>query len=128
MTPAEDLAVVRARLEHMVTLAEKATPGPWKALADGTHDGDIYWVRMGNTHLRNDVLVRDSTATYAQGTEHDAAFIAAASPDLLVRVARKDLGVLDRHAQSEWGLCHGCGSSVDDPCPEVAAVLQAWLP
>ena len=125
MTPAEELAVVRARLEHMVALAEAATPGPWKALADATHDGDIYWVRMGDTHLRNDVLVRDPNAIYAQGTEHDAAFIAAASPNLLLRVAREALSVLDRHRPGTVGWCTA-PREVD--CPEVEAVLRAWQP
>ena len=101
MTPAEELVVVRARLEHMVELA----------LLD-----QAYRARTGVTW--------ESDYVHDKADDEDR-FIAAATPDLLLRVARKDLDVLDRHAQSEWGPCHGCGS---DPCPEVDAVLRAWKP
>ena len=101
MTPAEELAVVRARLERMVTLARSATPGPWY----DNSVGDLCHLNRG-----------------------DADFVIAASPDLLLRLAREALGVLDRHRQHQIN----CGNVVFWPivrfCPEVKAILRAWQP
>ena len=99
MTPAEELAEVRARLERMVALAEAA-------------DDDGFWWHHNDTFL--DEFDAD-----------DSAFIAACRPNLLQRVAREALGVLNRHYSVGWGECsEGCPW----PCPEVTAVLQAWQP
>ena len=100
MTPAEDLAVVRARLERMVTLAEEVRATnllPWITAAEHVEDG---------------------------GGTRDGAFIAAASPDLLLRVAREALGVLNQHQE----MCQRCGAHSPWSCPVVAAVLRAWQP
>ena len=99
MTPAEDLAVVRARLERMVELA----------LLD-----QAYRARIGVTW--------ESDYVHAKADDEER-FIAAASPDLLLRVAREALGVLDRHRPGTVGWCT-TPREVD--CPEVAAVLRAW--
>ena len=112
MTPAEDLAEVRALLERMVALA-KASKTSW-CLTDGWHSQE--WL---------DDMIR--------GEQDDTAFIAAASPDLLLRVAREALGVLDRHfPASAPAYCGECESEdsqpVDWPCPEVESVLRAWQP
>ena len=100
MTAAEELAVVRARLERMVELA----------LLD-----QAYRARLGAT-WESDYVQDDS--------DDEERFIAAASPDLLLRVAREALGVLDRHVKMKGGHCRFCGYS--PACPEVDAVLRAW--
>ena len=103
MTHVEELAVVRARLERMLTLCQAAS-GSWFTEQD---------------------LGEDCVPVI------EAAFIAAASPDLLLRVAREALGTLDRHAMRENGMCDVCWTwTVTDawPCPEVASVLRAWQP
>ena len=100
MTTADEVTEVRARLERMVDVAESANAveGLW-ARPDGSTK--LKWAPIH-------------------------AFVAAASPDLLLRVARKDLSVLDRHAVGNWNDClYECGGW---PCPEVTAVLRAWLP
>ena len=52
---------------------------------------------------------------------------AVISPDLMIRVCREALAVLDRHQQSEWDLCEWCGA--DGPtCSEVESVVRAWAP
>ena len=109
MTPAEELAVVRAELEHVIFLAGTATPGPWtqKNSADIVTGSDTRW-----------------KVSVAWGVRADAAFIAAASPDLLLRVAREALGVLNQHQE----MCQRCGAHSPWSCPVVAAVLRAWQP
>ena len=97
-----ELAEVRARLEQMVEIAEAVKPGV--VLAWSTEQD-----------LVDDNVPRD-----------EAAFVAAASPDLLLRVAREALDVLNRHAYGNWNDCvYECGSW---PCPEVTSVLRAWQP
>lgn len=104
VTRAEDLAVVRTRLEGMVALAE-AIP---------CHE---MWSPLWISYNRRNAVP-------------DFTFIAAASPDLLLRVAREALDVLDRHsARGPWpySTCRGCSSILFWPdCPEVASVLRAW--
>ena len=100
MTPVEDLAVVRARLERMVALAE-AIP---------CHE---MWTPLWISYNRRDAVP-------------DFTFIAAASPDLLLLVAREALGVLKRHRNNGWTCCTTCG--LVWPCADVAAVLRAWQP
>ena len=103
MTPVEELAEVRARLGRMVDLAE-AIP---------CHE---MWTPLWTSYNRRDAVP-------------DFTFIAAANPNLLLRVAKAALGVLDRHFVMEREHLHsGVWCSVDDPCPEVAAVLRAWSP
>ena len=108
MTPAEELAVVRAGLERMVALSEASSrswqesdnsSGWWSP--DGLDDGSL----MGETE--------------------DRAFIAAASPDRLLRLAREALGVLDRHRPGTVGWCT---TPLEVDCPEVESVLRAWQP
>ena len=101
MTSAEELAAVRARLERMIAMAE-ASKSLW-------HEGCWY----NRYELEMDV---------GQHARADAAFIAAASPDLLLRLAREALGVLDLHPDIE------CQAHCAYPCPEVASVLRAWQP
>ena len=103
MTAAEELAVVRARLERMVELA----------LLD-----QAYRARLGAT-WESDYVQDDS--------DDEERFIAAASPDLLLRVAREALDVLDRHGVESQGYCNECDFA-RWPCAEVAAVLRAWQP
>ena len=91
MTPAEELAEVRAELGRMIFRARHY-------IACG--DGD-------------------------QGVPM--------SCNLLLRVAREALGVLDRHfPASAPAYCGECESEdsqpVDWPCPEVKSVLRAWQP
>ena len=107
MTLTEDLAVVRARLMQVIFLAGAATPGPWtqKNSADIVTGSDTRW-----------------KVSVAWGVTADAAFIAAASPDLLLRLAREALGVLDLHPKPLNQRCMHCIALW--PCPEVAAVLR----
>ena len=102
MTPAEDLAVVRARLGRMVEVATSdwAEPRYW-AMSDA-----------------------DSAESRSARAYNHA--LSLFPPDLLLRVAREALGVLDRHHAKE-ALCKAW-CSADDPCLEVAAVLRAWQP
>ena len=95
MTPAEELAVVRARLERMVTLVE---------------------------------ALRTAQAGYSErGIDSEyAAFIAAASPDLLVRLAREALYVLNWHRNTASNACLWCDLAW--PCVDAAGVLRAWQP
>ena len=101
----EQISQVRVRLRNMQTLNDATTPGPW---AVGDRWRASAWV--------------------------DAAFIAACSPDLLLRVVAHAEDILDRHTpyitSPNW--CSGCESGVDLtwdwPCPEVASVLRAWTP
>ena len=66
------------------------------------------------------------------GSDEDATFMAAATPDLLLRLVAHAENVLDRHHVTEHlhtateHLHSGVWCSADDPCPEVAAVIKAW--
>ena len=142
MTPTEELAKLRAKLEWMVRLAEAATPGPW--LDDWRGPGDwgpeSYSVRTEVQTVETDTVA--VTSRWARGA-YDAAFIAAAGPELMLRIAREALFSLDRHREQNLGMgntaCLRCWSPIDlniayfkaspdAPCPEVAAILWAWLP
>ena len=111
MTPAEDLAVVRARLEHMVALAtsDRAQPRYW-AMSDA-----------------------DSAESRSARAYNHA--LSLFPPDLLLRVAQEALGVLDRHHDGaednsyDKGLCAAHKLNPPSwPCPEVTSVLRAWQP
>ena len=62
------------------------------------------------------------------------AFIEAANPDRLLRVAQQALHTLNRHSPyaSDPDVCSECESEdsqpVRWPCVEVASVLRAWQP
>ena len=56
------------------------------------------------------------------------AFIAAASPDLLLRLTDYAEGVLDRHRHRIRNGENWCGAHSHWPCPEITAVINAWLP
>ena len=100
MTPVDELAEVRARLESMVELAEAATTGSW--------------------YVPGDWCLSEA------GSDADAAYMAAASPDLLLRVAQEAIYVLNRHEPNFMGDCMWCGFAW--PCVDVAGVLKAWQP
>ena len=57
-----------------------------------------------------------------------------AAPAMMLRLVAHAEDVLHRHAPypSDPSCCSGCESEdsqpVHYPCPEVAAVIQAWLP
>ena len=136
MTPDAELAKVRARLEHMVALAEAATPGPWTI----EQDGDLDWSLVGT--LNDGRLV---TCGFGTDAEADTAYLAAVSPDLLLCVAREALDMLDRHRSTApassppliTATCSCCSDEEDFctlcddtmwPCPQVRSVLRAWLP
>ena len=117
MTSVDALAEVRARLERMIELAAAATPGPWTI----EQDGDLDWSLVGTA---NDG--RLLTCGYGTDAEADTAYIAAASPDLLLRVAQEAIYILNRHGPNDMGECGWCGFAW--PCVDVAGALKAWLP
>ena len=104
--PETELAEVRARLERMVALAEDAQPDEWCG-----PDRERPWADR-----------IDITGHPEDGPDAGALFIAAASPDLLFRLAREALVILDLHLDIE------CQAHCAYPCPEVASVLRAWQP
>ena len=100
-------AVVRARLEQMVALARASTDS-W--LEDRWYD---------RRDLEMDIGQHDHT---------DAAYIAAANPALLLRIAKEALRVLHRHQQHQVTCGNDVTWRVVNVCPEVAAVIWAWQP
>ena len=114
MTPEEQVTEVRARLEQMAQVAD--------ASAETWISAPFWWTLPDLTRRLSD-------------ENEDAAYIAAASPDLLLRVARKDLEILNDHAPEPAGRVMACkgehgnySHSNEWPCPEVEAVLRAWQP
>ena len=109
MTDTTEVAEVRARLEAMVALADTVAQylPQWSRVAERC--GDETDLDIG-------------------------AFIAAATPDLLLRVAQQAFHILDRHSpySGDPDVCSGCASENNQPvrwpCPEVASILRAWLP
>ena len=107
--PETELAEVRARLEYVIFLAGAATSGPWtqKNSADIVTGSDARW-----------------KVNVAWGVTADAAFIAAASPDLLLRLANRDLAVMNMHGDV-GGICQTC--QVVYPCADVGALVKVWI-
>ena len=100
---ADRVALARAALEQMVSLAE--APKNW-------------WMKG---HWYTARITLDDPA--------DGAFMAAASPDLLFRLATEALAVLDRHGVYHDGeRIRSCLCGERLPCPEVQAVIRAWTP
>lgn len=106
VTPTEELAAVRIELKRMVELAEAAQ-----------NEVVLAWCTEQD-------LVDDEVPMA------EAAFVAAASPERLARLAREGLDVLSRHPDNGNGKGHFICTLCDwtFPCPEVAAVLRAWQP
>ena len=105
MTTADEVAEVYARLEKMIEMAEAATQPPLKVqYAESLSEWSFIRDANGKDIVRADV--------------YDINFIATASPDLLLRLAREALSSIERHKG-----CVGVRS-----CPEVEAVLRAWQP
>ena len=110
VTSTQKLAAVRIQLKRMVELAEAAQ-----------NEVTLAWCTEQD-------LVDDKVPMA------EAAYVAAASPDLLARLAREGLDVLSRHPKMDNypGGCAGCESfpllPPSWPCPEVSAVLRAWTP
>ena len=103
MTPVEQVEQVRVRLERMAALADTAAQHlpQWGAVAE----------RCGDE------------------TDLDAgAYIAAVNPALLLRLTDYAEGVLDRHRHRIRNGENWCGSHSHWPCPEITAVIKAWLP
>lgn len=100
MTTQPDVDPWAERIAELRELEAAATPGPWKALADGYGDTsggtahedrrDLFWIRAGKDNSC------DIVTTYGEWkpqSEHDIAFIAAvrnALPALLAALAEKD--------------------------------------
>ena len=104
MTP-EQIRQVRARLAGMQALCEATN------LLQSLNS---FWYQMGDWCLSE------------AGSDQDAAFIAAASPALMLRLIAHAEHVLDRHHCPPDAWCEVCREVW--PCPEVAAVIKAWTP
>ena len=70
----------------------------------------------------------DTDDTPEGGPDAAALFIAAVSPDLMMRLVAHAEGVLDRHQHRRRNGEDWCGAHSHWPCPEITAVIQAWLP
>ena len=96
------------------------------------------------------VRITDTLAKVEEHARNGGEYnVAAVSPDLMIRVCREALGVLDRHTAVEHAFGPGHGQAgevyarscrtckkvesydvddVDWPCAEVKAVVRAWTP
>ena len=101
VTPAEQVERVLAALADMRAKCEAASE--WEWYGDG--DGDLKLL-----------------------DPYDAAFVIAASPAVLLRLTDYAEGVLDRHRHRIRNGENWCGAHSHWPCPEITAVIQAWLP
>ena len=114
-TTSEQIPQVRARLADMRALC-KATNLPGNLQSRNSS-----WYQVGDWCLSE------------AGSDEDAAFIAAASPALLLRLVAHAENVLDRHVPMDRSpeCCAECQSEIPIyppawPCPEVEAVIKAW--
>ena len=104
--PMTDIDATRAALEQMVALCK----------------GDYaYRARIG---------IEWATDYFPhRGDDEENRYLAAASPDLLLRLATEALAVLDRHGVYHDGeRIRSCLCGERLPCPEVQAVIRAWTP
>ena len=110
MTPAEQITQVRARLAGMQALCEATK------LPGNLQSRNSLWYQMGDWCLSE------------AGSDEDAAFIAAVSPALMLRLVAHAENVLDRH--KDWHLCMAApwDNSSGRLCTEVEAVVEAWTP
>lgn len=134
--PSVLLAACRAALDVRAELARKATSGPWdhRGWVHGDAETETYGVWASSTVPLDDSkppIVR--TQRYEQGW-HDAAFIAANSPDQVLADIESKRLILDGWEQSmrfhvegisaPWPMkqrCCFCGQTW--PCPDYAAAL-----
>ena len=113
---ANDVEAARACITDTLAKAEAATKGAWKATRPRSLSEWAYVYTQPAIEL-------------ARATPDDAAFIAAVSPDRMIRVCREALAVLDRHRAAPSGICRDHGSDWHVwPCHEVEAVVRAWAP
>lgn len=120
-----------AKYATLAELAQKATPGPWAAVLDDP-------MERGGT--RNYVGLADRFGYVCPAKREDAAYIAAASPDVvLALLARVQAAEAVVAAGQEWRGAHdethaasvaltSCGhpaEETDEPCPEVHRIIAA---
>lgn len=113
------LEAITARRER----AKAATEGPWAI----DHDGEDWWLLGGGVERSAEEYGIASSFELNRHAEADIRFIAAESPDAVLRQCARDLRVLERHEPDVEGLCWHSGGVIEFwPCDEVRDLAEAY--
>lgn len=123
---------LRSAIEERLALAQAATPGPWHQRSNDRLGDDDTEVCTRDQRTLVQVLLgdQDTREEFPQAAA-DARFIAANSPDWVIRACRADLARLERHRPQdltfcEGGVCWACDKLPPQPCPEVRSLAEVW--
>lgn len=116
VVPAEDVEAARDELDNLATLAEAASPGPWRDVCMGS-EGYVVLPTTGRTLRERGRKIAEVMSRSFEECKADAAFIAAtrsAVPEIAARLSAALPATEETPEDPDKNVCGSCGEESDE--------------